>query len=174
MLRAFQIVLLFAIAFFGATRHAYSQDGVKPPKENATRAELEKWLTHALSKYASYNTRSTSVSVAGVKMTGCKLSFSVIRRSNPVNNDTVNAVLKTKGVKHDEELDIARIEPNGVEIADYLLPEFQTITIRERYGSGNSPSPEASRTVEIVVKHDAAESIKNVLERMLHSCVAGS
>lgn len=173
MFKTCQLVLFLLIAFAVWPSHAISQDVVKPPKEDGSRAELEKWIVHALGKHASYSTRSTSVSVERVKLTGCTIVYSVVRRSNPVNNDTVNAVLKTKGVKSEVDLDVARIEPNGIEIADHVLPDFQTIAVRERFGSSVPPAAGTSRLVEIVVKYEAAAAIKTALERLRDHCAGG-
>ena len=38
------------IAFAACPSHAFSQDNVKPPKDDASHAELEKWIVHALGK----------------------------------------------------------------------------------------------------------------------------
>jgi hypothetical protein len=167
-----QLVLILMIAFAAYPYHAFSQDNVKPPKEDASRAELEKWIVHALGKHASYRTSSMSVSVERVKLTGCTIAYSVVRRSNPVNNDTVNAVLKTKGVRTEVDLDVARIESNGIEIVDHVLPEFQTVVIRESFGASVPPAAGTSRLVEIVVKHEAAAAIKTALERFRDHCAA--
>lgn len=173
MFKKCQLVLILMIAFAACPSHAVAQDKVKPPNEDASRVELEKWLVHVLGKQASYRTRSMSVSVEKVKLTGCTISYSVVRRSNPVNNDTVNAVLKTKGVKSEVDLDAARIEPNGIEIVDHVLPEFQTIVIRERFGASVPPAAGSSRSVEIVVKYEAAGAIKTALERFRNYCSGG-
>lgn len=167
-----KLVLILIIAFAACPSHAVAQDNVKPPKEDASRAELEKWLVHALGKHASYRTRSVSVSVEKVKLTGCTISYSVVRRSNPENIDNVNAVVKTKLVKSEVDLDAARIEPDGIEIVDHVLPEFQTVVIRERFGPSVPPAAGTSRSVEIVVKHEAAAAIKTALERFRDHCAA--
>lgn len=173
MFKTYLLGIILMIAFAAYPPNASSQDNVKPPNEDASRAELEEWIVRALGKHASYRTRSTSVSVERVKLTGCTIVYSVVRRSNPVNNDTVNAVLKTKGVKSEVDLDAARIEPNGIEIADHVLPEFQTLVIHERFGPSVPPAAGTSRAVEIVVKYEAAAAIKTALERFRDHC-AGS
>jgi hypothetical protein len=174
MLRTLRILYVVVIALLVSSSALFAQDGIKPPKENLSRAELEKWLVSALTKHASYRTGSTSVSASGVRLVGCTMSFSLLRKSNPRPNDTVNAVLKTKGVKHEIEFDVSQIEPNGIELADYVLPEFRIIIIREKYGRNVEASGSVSRLIEIVVRHEAADAIKNALERMHQICVAGS
>lgn len=171
--KKYLIIFVLMIAFAAYPSPAIAQDNVKPPKEDASLAELEKWLVQALGKHASYSTRSTSVSVERVKLNGCMIVYSVVRRSNPVNNDTVNAVLKTKGVKSEVDLDAARIEPNGIEIVDHVLPEVQTLVIRERFGPSVPPAAGTSRAVEIVVKYEAAAAIKTALERFRDHCAGG-
>ena len=173
MLMTYRVVLILIIAFAALPSHAMSQDNVKPPKEDAARAEIEKWLVQALGKHTSYSTRTTSVSVERVKITGCTIVYSVVRKSNPVSTDTVNGILKTKRVKSEVDLDAARIEPNGIEIVDHVLPEFQTVVIHERFGPSVPPAAGASREIEIVVKYEAAAAIKTALERFRGHC-AGS
>lgn len=173
MLKRYQVVFFLIIAFAACPSHAISQDNVKPPKEGASRAEFEKWIVHALRKHASYRTRSASVSVERVKLTGCTINYTVVTRPNPVNVDTVKAVLKMKVFKSEVELDAARIEPNGIEIVDHVLPEFQTVVIQERFGASVPPAAGTRRAVEIVVKYEAAAAIKTALERFRDHCVGG-
>ena len=173
MFKACQLVLILMIAFAAFASHAVAQENLKPPKEEASRVELEKWLVQALGKYASYRTRSTSVSVERVKLTGCTIVYSVVRRSDPVSTDSVNGILKAKRVTSEVDLDVARIEPNGIEIVDHVLPEFQTVVIRERFGASVPPAAGTSREVEVVVKYEAAAAIKIVLERFRAHCAGG-
>lgn len=173
MFKKYQLALILMIAFAACPSHAVSQDNVKPPKEDASRAELEKWLVGALGKHTSYSTRTTAVSVERVKLTGCTIVYSIVRRSNPVSTDTVNGILKTKRVKSEVDLDAARIEPNGIEIVDHVLPEFQTVVIHERFGPSVPPAAGASRAIEIVVRYEAAAAIKTAFERFRDHCAGG-
>jgi hypothetical protein len=161
----FQIAVLILVFLAFSVR---AQESVKPPGEGATRAEIEKWISVAIDRHASYSTRTMEVTIADVKFERCTISYTEVRKSSSRNNSVaVTAVIKQKSIKLDLDVDLSKLALNGIEITDHILPEFQTLVLRERYDTGGATT---GRDVELVVKHGAADAMKIALERLKAVC----
>ncbi|HVF31026.1 MAG TPA: hypothetical protein VNA22_08650 [Pyrinomonadaceae bacterium] len=153
---------LFFLLIFVSGAAAQNSSDIKPPAEDLSRTELEKWIVQALGKYGEYKSQSMNASVSSAKFTGCTLNFDIIRKSTPRHNDTVNAVYKTRGVKHPVSIDLSRVA--AISVVDYLNPELQTVVLTMTGGPTTNGS-------EIIVRHAASNAIKTAFERMRGFCV---
>ena len=160
MMRTTVVSLLFLL-MLGSGVCAQSPIDIKPPAENLSRPELEKWLLQTLSKYGEYTSEAMSVSVASAKFTGCTLNFEVIRKANPRQNDPLHTVYKTRRVKHPVSIDVSRVA--SISIVDYLDPELQTIVLTV----ADSPTTNGS---EIIVRQVASSALKTAFERVRAFC----
>ncbi|HEX6127023.1 MAG TPA: hypothetical protein VFZ23_16740 [Pyrinomonadaceae bacterium] len=145
---------------------AAQSKNVKPLPADASLGDTQKWLVAGLSKYASFKTRVNSASVSSVKFDGCKLSYTIIRRSGSTAHDTMGATTRTHIVKQDVAFDLSFIANDGVKLTDHIYPDFRTITIAFRSDQGGD--------VEIVVKHEAGEPIRSALDHARTLCIPKS
>ena len=152
-------LLLIAVAIVPVCVSAQAKN-VKPLADNASLPETRKWLVDAIGKYASYKTPVTSASVSAVKFDGCKLSFTLVRKTGTSGQDVMGVTRRTHTVKQETAFDLSLIQPEGIRLTEHIFPEFQTLTVRFRSGE---PSTAADREVEIVVKHEAATYIHSAL-----------
>ena len=156
-------MLKFAVLLLTLSASIAAQSkSIKPLPDDASLVGTQKWLVATIGKNASYKTRVTSASVSDVKFDGCKLSYIAIRKSGSAAHDTMGTRTRVATVKQEIAFDLSFIAEDGIRLADHVYPEFQTITIKFRSGQGD---------VEIVVRHEAGEPIRQALQHARTLCI---
>lgn len=145
---------------------------VKPLAENASLAETQKWLVDALAKNASYKTQVNSEAVSNAKFESCRLSYTLVRKTGAKSQDTMGVTTRTHTAKTDVSFDLSFVEAGGIQLADHIFPDFQTITIKFREGGVAASSPALNTDVELVVKYEAGEAIKAALLHAQRLCTS--
>ena len=154
---------MFAVAIASLSGIATAQKIVQPPEENASMAELQKWIIQALPKYASYKTRSASVVVSEVKVDGCTIKFVRSRKVGTTTSVTEGARRTVSSSRDDVTLDARDMRPDAISLSDHLYPELQTLGITR---------PASHPPVEIVLKRFAAEAVRSALAAAARRCSA--
>ena len=164
-------VLLFVVAalfVFGSDALAQKGETVKPPAENATTEEVQKWLAGALAKYGSYKTRVGSGEITNVRFEGCTLNYVQARRSGSMSNATMGTTRTVNTVKEDVAINFALLTPERVLLTDHLYPEFQTLELKP--GSGQTTGLNDDRIISLVMKREAGDAIKATIIRAAAAC----
>ena len=171
MLSVLRFTLLLTAAAVMPMYASAQSKNVKPLVDNASLPETRKWLVEAIGKYASYKTPVTSASISDVKFEGCKVSFTLVRKTGTSGQDVMGVTRRTHTVKQETAFDLSFVEPEGIRLTDHIFPEFQMLTVRFRSGE---PSTAPDREVEIVVKQEAAEHIRTALVHARRLCTTGN
>ena len=158
------VLILFFLSLVSTSAIAQASEEIKPPSESASRADLEKWMTGALSKYGKYKNRARSVSVSSAKFAGCMLSFDVLHKPNTIDISSDRTVFSTRKVTQAVSIDMARVASGGVAIEDFLDPGLRTLVVKLNDGA----------KTEVVVLGEAAAAMRIVMERLSRSCKPGS
>jgi hypothetical protein len=166
-------ILLFLVAvLFSLSSDAFTQknETVKPPAENASGEELEKWLAGALAKYGSYKTRVASGEVTNVRFEGCTMNYVQARRSGSTSTATMGATRTVNTVKEDVVVNLALLIPDSsVVLADHIYPELQTLELKQ---GAQSSGANDDRLISMIVKREAGDAIKATLVRAAGLCSA--
>ena len=149
---------------------AAQEKGIKPLAENASITETRRWLIEAIGKNASYKSRVNSATVSNVVFEGCKLSYTVNRKTGSVAQDVMGVTTRVHSAKQEVGFDFSFVEPEGIGLTDHIYPDFQVVTVRFREGSVVASSPNISRDVEIIVKRGSGEAIQSALKRARRLC----
>ena len=155
------VFLMFALA--PVSIHSQGKN-IAAPAESAPANEQRKWLLKTVGKYASYKTRTISVSITAPKLESCVLSFVQTKKVGSTSQDTMGVTTRTNAIKDNVAIDLAKLDLNSLKISDHIYQELATLTFRIRRGEA------ASESVELVVQQPAADAIKTVLERVAHAC----
>ena len=164
----FRILFLTCVLASGSA-HAQAKP-VVPPAENAPRAEQEKWLTSAVTKYGSYKTLNLTIGVSSAKFNGCRLEFVQTRKSGAISQDTMGVTTRTSTTKQDIAIDLSTLDAAGVTIKDDIDPALRVLLLKLRRADANAKA----REVELIVKEEAAAAIKTSLEQISRQCPPGS
>ncbi len=167
MLSVLRLSLLLTAVTILPTYVSAQVKSVKALADNASISETQKWLVDVLSKHASYKTPVNSASVSNVKFEGCKLSFTVVRKTGTSGQDVMGVTRRTHTVKQEIAFDLSFVESEGIGLTDHIFPEFRLLTVRFRSGD---PSTAAEREVEIVVRQEAAEPIRSAFVHARRLC----
>jgi hypothetical protein len=162
---AFVIGVVF---LFGADTLAQKNETVKPPAEDATAEEVQKWLVGSLAKYGSYKTRVGSAEISNVRFEGCAINYVQARKSGTMSNATMGATRTVNTVKEDLAVNLALLAPDAVTLGDHIYPELQTLELKQ--SSGQSSGLNDDRVVSLVVKREAGDAIKATLIRAARAC----
>jgi hypothetical protein len=152
--RKFYLSFVMAFAIVGLNTSATAQKTVTPPPDDAPIEELEEWIVEALPKYASYKTRSGSVTVSDASLNGCTLKFTLVRKAGTTTTITEGAKRTVSTLEDEVMLDLQEIGTDNTSLLDHLYPDLQTLELKLR------PNETA---MEIVVKSSAAEAVRSAL-----------
>jgi hypothetical protein len=157
--------LFLAAAIFVSAIEARPQkrEEIKPLAETATLAESQKWFADSFVKYASYKTRVVTVTVSNPKFDGCTFTYTQVRKFASTSTATMGATRTTNTVKDDISFDMSRISADGINIADHIYPELQTLELK---------FADDGRIVEVVVKTGASEALRSALIQIRRLCLA--
>ena len=140
---------------------AQAQKQVAPPPSDASLAELKKWLFNSLPKYASYKTRSGSLTLSDVTLEGCTLKFAETKKAGVMTTITEGAKQTVSTEKDNVAIDIRSLTADKISITDYMYEDLQLLEIK------SSPDEPA---VEMIVKRSAAQAIRSALAAAGHLC----
>ena len=162
-------ILFLTCVLASVSTYAQSKP-VVPPSENAPRAEQEKWLTNAVTKYGSYKTLNLAIVVSSAKFDGCRLEFVQTRKSGAVSQDVMGVTTKTETTKQDIAIDLSTLDTFGVTIKDEIDPALKVLVLKLRRADANAKA----REMELIVKEEAAEAIKTAFEQISRQCPSGN
>ena len=162
-------LLILALFCVGA---AAQETKLEPLAENASLDRTRDWLVENIRKHASFKTRINSTSVSDVEFKGCSLSLTVVRKTAVAAQDLMGVRRRTQTVKNELAFDFGLVEPDGIRLSDYILPEFQTITISFRPTAGASDA--LMREHDLIVRREAGEALRDGLAHARSLCTAGT
>ena len=150
-----------------ASASAYAQTRpIMPPAENEPRAEQERWLANALTKYGSYKTLNLAIIVSSAKFNGCRLEFVQTRKSGATSQDVMGVTTKTATTKQDIAIDLSTLDATGVTIKDEIDPALKVLLLKLRRADANAKA----REMELIVKEEAVSAIKTAFEQISRQC----
>ena len=153
-------VLLFV---FGPATIWSQAKPVAAPSADAPRAEQEKWLVQAITKYGSYDAMTASVKLSAAKINGCVLSYTQTKKFGATKEQTLIVTTRTDSVKEGIAIDLAKLDVSSLKLLENVSPDVMSLAFRTLGGG-------SVRDTEIILRQPAADAVKTAIERVARAC----
>lgn len=131
-----------------------AQKSVDPPPAGSSATDVQKWLAESLPKYASFRTKSASVTISEVSLDGCVLKFTRSKKTGVTTSVTEGAKRVVSSEKENVTIDLRSVDAEKITVNDYLYEDLQLLEIKF--------SPDEPE-VELIVKRSAVKAIRLTL-----------